>query len=172
MDVSIVFCDDQEQVDKLVEIRDRIPNVKKVLYEDPRGMRDYRSDDWFMFIDDLYALGETARTENPERFDQLIDAGHPDDVCHFCLTSGTTGLPKGAMLTHINYINMGLQLTEVDHLEADDEYVSCLDRGADEFLRCGPGHRNYHQFSGVGRDRHGGFKRDRPAFYVRCSADI
>jgi long-chain acyl-CoA synthetase len=126
MDVSIVFCDDQEQVDKLVEVRDRIPNVKKVLYEDPRGMRDYRSDDWFMFIDDLYALGEKAREENPERFDQLIDGGHSDDVCHFCLTSGTTGLPKGAMLTHINYINMGLQLTEVDYLEADDEYVSFL----------------------------------------------
>jgi len=126
MDVSIVFCDDQEQVDKLVEVRDRIPKVKKVLYEDPRGMRDYRSDDWFMFIDDLYVLGEKARAENPQRFDQLIDQGRPDDVCHFCLTSGTTGLPKGAMLSHVNYINMGLQLTKVDYLAADDEYVSFL----------------------------------------------
>ena len=53
LDVSIVFCDDQEQVDKLVEVRARIPKVKKVLYEDPRGMRDYRADDWFMFIEDL-----------------------------------------------------------------------------------------------------------------------
>ena len=48
MDVCMVFCDDQEQVDKLVEIRDRIPKVKKVIYEDPRGMRGYRADDWFM----------------------------------------------------------------------------------------------------------------------------
>ena len=126
MDVSIVFCDDQEQVDKLVEVRERIPKVKKVLYEDPRGMRDYRSDDWFMFIDDLYALGEKAREENSERFDELIDAGQADDVCHFCLTSGTTGLPKGAMLTHLNYINMGVQLTAVDYLAPSDEYVSFL----------------------------------------------
>jgi len=126
MDVSMVFCDDQEQVDKLLEVRDRIPKVKKVLYEDPRGMRDYRSDDWFMLIDDLYALGEKAREENPERFEKLVDEGRPDDVCHFCLTSGTTGLPKAAMLSHLNYINMGLKLTEVDYLEADDEYVSFL----------------------------------------------
>ena len=126
MDVSMVFCDDQEQVDKLLEVRDRIPKVKKVLYEDPRGMRSYRSDDWFMFIEDLYALGDKVREENPERFDKLVDEGHPEDVCHFCLTSGTTGLPKAAMLTHLNYINMGLRLTEIDHLEPDDEYVSFL----------------------------------------------
>ena len=126
MDVSIVFCDDQEQVDKLVEVRDQIPKVKKVLYEDPRGMRGYRSDDWFMFIDDLYEIGAGAHQDNPERFEMLVDQGQPDDVCHFCLTSGTTGLPKGAMLTHRNYINMGVQLTKVDSLDEGDEYVSFL----------------------------------------------
>jgi len=51
MDVTVVFCDDQEQVDKLVDVRDQIPQVRKVIYEDPRGMRDYRSDDWYLFID-------------------------------------------------------------------------------------------------------------------------
>ena len=126
MDVSIVFCDDQEQVDKLVEVREQIPKVKKVLYEDPRGMRGYRSDDWFMFIDDLYEIGEQAHQDNPQHFDMLVDQGQPDDVCHFCLTSGTTGLPKGAMLTHRNYINMGIQLTKVDPLNEGDEYVSFL----------------------------------------------
>jgi long-chain acyl-CoA synthetase len=125
MDVSYVFCDDQEQVDKLIEVRDRIPKVKKVFYEDPRGMRGYREDGWFMFIEDLLALGDRAAAE-PERFDRLIDSGHPDDVCHLCLTSGTTGLPKGAMMTHRNYINMGLQLSKVDPLQEGDEYVSFL----------------------------------------------
>ena len=48
---------------------------------------------------------------------ELIDRGRPDDVCHLCLTSGTTGLPKGAMMTHRNYINMGLQITKVDPLK-------------------------------------------------------
>ncbi|MBW1983964.1 MAG: AMP-binding protein, partial [Deltaproteobacteria bacterium] len=73
MNVSTVFCDDQEQVDKLVEIRDKIPNVRKVIYEDPRGMRSYRSDDWFMFIDDLYKLGEDVKKEKPDYFDELIE---------------------------------------------------------------------------------------------------
>ena len=126
MDVTAVFCDDQEQVDKLVEIRDRIPQVRKVIYEDPRGMRSYRSDDWFLFIEDLYELGDAAHAENPQRYDTLIDAGQPDDVCHFCLTSGTTGLSKGSMITHKNYINMGIQLAKVDKLEPTDEYVSFL----------------------------------------------
>lgn len=126
LDVSVVFCDDQEQVDKLVEVRDRIPGVKKVLYEDPRGMRDYRNDDWFMFIEDLYALGEVEFKDHPEHFEALVDAGQSEDACHLCLTSGTTGLPKGTVLSHRNYINMGIQITKVDPLEESDEYVSFL----------------------------------------------
>jgi len=126
LNVTVVFCNDQEQVDKLVEVRDRLPQVKKVIYEDPRGMREYRNDDWFMFIGDLYKLGEELHRREPDLFQNLVDQGKPDDVCHLCLTSGTTGLPKGAMLTHRNYINMGLQLTEVDPLEETDEYVSFL----------------------------------------------
>ncbi|MBT8345729.1 MAG: AMP-binding protein [Desulfofustis sp.] len=126
LDVKIVFCNDQEQVDKVAEVRKKIPQVKKVIYEDPRGMRSYQSDDWFLFIEDLYALGKQLHADNPELFESLVDEGKPDDVCHFCLTSGTTGLPKGAMLTHRNYVNMGLQLTEVDPLEETDEYLSFL----------------------------------------------
>ena len=126
LDVSIVFCSDQEQVDKLVEVRDRVPRVKKVIYEDDRGMRGYKADPWFMHIQELYALGDKLHQQDPQLFETLVNEGGPDDVCHLCLTSGTTGLPKGAMMTHRNYINMGLQLTEVDPLEQTDEYVSFL----------------------------------------------
>ncbi len=126
LDVKVVFCNDQEQVDKVAEVRDKIPQVKKVIYEDSRGMRSYQTDDWFMYIEDLYSLGEQLHQEDSELFERLVNKGKPDDVCHFCLTSGTTGLPKGAMLTHRNYINMGLQLTAVDPLEDTDEYVSFL----------------------------------------------
>lgn len=126
MDVSIVFCDDQEQVDKLVEIRSRIPKVNRVIYEDSRGMRDYRSDDWFLFMDDLYRMGEEAGREDDGRFERMVEQGNPDDACHMCLTSGTTGLPKGALMSHRNYINMGVQITLVDPLREGDEYVSFL----------------------------------------------
>jgi long-chain acyl-CoA synthetase len=126
LEVSVVFCDDQEQVDKLVEVRDRIPGVRRVIYEDPRGMRSYHSDDWFLDLEDLYRLGEPDADGTEARFEALVDQGAPDDVCHLCLTSGTTGLPKGSMMTHRNYINMGVQITKVDPLEANDEYVSFL----------------------------------------------
>lgn len=124
--IRAVFCDTQEQVDKLVEIRDQIPAIKKVIYEDPRGMREYKHDDWFLSIDDLYRLGAGAHESDPNRFDRLVDQGAPDDVCHLCLTSGTTGMPKGTMMTHRNYINMGVQITKVDPLDPGDEYVSFL----------------------------------------------
>ena len=126
MKARMVFCDDQEQVDKIVEIRKRVPVVKKVIYEDSRGMRGYRSDEWFLHIQDLYRVGDERHTAKPDHFEELVDAGRPDDVCHLCLTSGTTGLSKGTMLTHKNFISMGLQLTEADPLEDTDEYVSFL----------------------------------------------
>jgi long-chain acyl-CoA synthetase len=126
MEATVVFCDDQEQVDKVREVRQKIPGVRKVIFEDPRGMRSYRTDDWFMSIEEVYALGEEALRKAPGRVDELVDQGKPDDVCHLCLTSGTTGLPKGAMMTHRNYINMGIRLTEVDPLAESDEYVSFL----------------------------------------------
>lgn len=124
--VSVVFCDNQEQVDKVLDVRDLIPNVKKIIFEDPRGMREYMSDDWFIDIQDLYKLGEKEHAVSPDLFETLVDQGKPDDPCHLCLTSGTTGLPKGTIMTHKNYINMGVQITQVDPLEPTDEYVSFL----------------------------------------------
>lgn len=127
LEVSAVFCDDQEQVDKLVEVRDRIPNVKHVIYEDPRGMRSYRSDDWFLEYEDLLEMGRKAMADGgAEKIETLIDAGSPEDCCFLCLTSGTTGLPKGSMMLHRNYINMGIQISKVDKLADTDEYLSFL----------------------------------------------
>ncbi len=124
--VKAVFCDNQEQVDKVLDVRDEIPHVKKVIFEDPRGMREYLSDDWFTDIRDIYKSGEKEHEKDPGLFESLVDRGNPDEVCHICLTSGTTGLPKGTMMTHRNYINMGVRITEVDPLEPTDEYVSFL----------------------------------------------
>jgi long-chain acyl-CoA synthetase len=89
-------------------------------------MRAYYSDDWFIDIRDLYKLGEKEHAASPALFETLVDQGKPDDPCHLCLTSGTTGLPKGTIMTHKNYINMGVKITEVDPLEPTDEYVSFL----------------------------------------------
>ncbi|MBF0201234.1 MAG: AMP-binding protein [Desulfamplus sp.] len=124
--ITMVFCDNQEQVDKLVDIRERVPGIQKVIYEDPRGMREYKKDPWFVSMEEIYRLGQAVHAGEPGLFDSLVDQGSPNDVCHMCLTSGTTGMPKGTMMTHQNYINMGVQITKVDPLEPQDEYVSFL----------------------------------------------
>lgn len=126
MEIDMVFCDDQEQVDKILEIKDRIPRVKRVIYEDPRGMRNYQSDEWFLAIEELYRLGEGFLEKEPGLFESMVKEGKPDDTCHFCLTSGTTGIPKAAIMTHRNYINMGIQIAKVDRLDDTDEYLSFL----------------------------------------------
>ena len=126
LEISVVFCNDQEQVDKLVEVREQIPGVVRVIYEDPRGMRNYRADDWFLDFDRLLELGRETLAADPGHIEAIIDQGKPDDVCFLCLTSGTTGLPKGAMMCHRNYINMGIQITKVDRLTESDEYLSFL----------------------------------------------
>jgi len=159
--VSVVFCDNQEQVDKVKEVRDQIPHVKKVIFEDPRGMRDYMSDDWFVNIRDLFDMGDAAHAKDPDLFESLVDQGKPEDVCHLCLTSGTTGLPKGTMMTHKNYINMGVRITQVDPLEETDEYVSFL-----PFAWIGE------QMNSFGVAMATGIKGDRPPFHVRGPQDL
>ena len=92
--VSVAFCDNQEQVDKFVEIRDQVPLISRVIFEDPRGMRSYGFDDWFMDIRDIYKQGEAVHDTHPALFESLVDQGDPDDVCHLCMTSGPPGCPR------------------------------------------------------------------------------
>jgi long-chain acyl-CoA synthetase len=123
---AIVLAENQEQVDKLLEIRNEIPSVRKVIYEDPRGMRAYRGDPWLISFEEVLRLGEAAEQKRPGLLDELIDQGRPDDVCHLSLTSGTTGRPKAAMLMHRNLIHMGVSLQSIDPLKPTDDYLSFL----------------------------------------------
>ncbi|MCS7058736.1 MAG: long-chain fatty acid--CoA ligase [Meiothermus sp.] len=123
---AFVLAEDQEQVDKLIEIRGEIPSVRKVIYEDPRGMRAYRDDPWFISYEEVERLGEAYLQRHPTAVEERINEGNPEDVCHLSLTSGTTGRPKAAMLRHRNLLHMGVALQEVDPLEPTDDYLSFL----------------------------------------------
>lgn len=124
-DSTLVFAKDQEQCDKLIEIKDRLPKVERVIYWDEKGLWSY-DDEWLLDYDEVQALGRHLHEEKPALFDQLVDAGKADEFAIFCYTSGTTGQPKGAMISHANLID-GCDLTlEVDPRTADDEYLSFL----------------------------------------------
>jgi long-chain acyl-CoA synthetase len=123
---AFVLAENQEQVDKLLEIRSEIPSVRKVIYEDPRGMRIYANDPWIVGFDAVEKLGQEYLKQHPKAVEERIAMGKPDDVCHLSLTSGTTGRPKAAMLMHRNLLHMGVALQEIDPLKPTDDYLSFL----------------------------------------------
>ncbi len=103
-EAKFVAVNDQEQVDKFLEIKDELPNLKKVIYWDPKGLRDY-ADPLLMSFNQVIALGHNYEEEHPGLFEQGINAGKGDDLAMVYYTSGTTGLPKGVLITHHSLIS-------------------------------------------------------------------
>jgi long-chain acyl-CoA synthetase len=122
-----VVAEDQEQVDKLVELRGagRIPVVERIIYYDPRGLEGLDHTELLEFTR-VERTGEGQESTDPDWFEREIDGTRSEDVAILCTTSGTTGRPKLAMLTHANLLAMGRSLMEVDPIEPDDEFVSFL----------------------------------------------
>jgi len=114
---------DQEQCDKLLEIRENIPNVRKVIYWDERGMW-YYDDPWLLSFEEVQALGRKLLEEQPTLFEEMVSAGTGKDLANLCYTSGTTGLPKGAMLTHENFVLASRYFEETDPRYDTDNLIS------------------------------------------------
>jgi long-chain acyl-CoA synthetase len=100
----MLFAKDQEQCDKLLDIKDEMPHLRAVIYWDPRGMWAY-DDPWLMSYEEVQARGRKLDAEQPELFSGLVADGKGEDLCNLCYTSGTTGLPKAAMLSHLNFLS-------------------------------------------------------------------
>jgi len=123
--VKFIVVEDQEQVDKILEMWDDLSGVEKVIYYDPKGLRNY-TEEFLMFFPDVEKLGEAFEQENPGWFEASVQRGKEDDVAILSTTSGTTGNPKLAMITHKNLISMGHNLMELDPLGPNDRFVSFL----------------------------------------------
>jgi long-chain acyl-CoA synthetase len=95
---KVLIAEDQEQVDKALEVRSELPDLLKIIYIEPRGVRNY-GDEILMSWDDLLAVGGRHRAANPNAIEQLMTEVSPDDIVTLIYTSGTTGPPKGAMLS-------------------------------------------------------------------------
>ena len=127
-EVAVIVAEDQEQVDKVVSLKDQLPAVRHVIYDDPRGMAQYRHD-WLRSFAEIEELGRKFGQEHPGYLEAAIDRGRPDDVAMIWYTSGTTGHPKGAMLTHANLIETARMLTKVEDLRPEDDWLSYLPMG-------------------------------------------
>ena len=100
-DSRFLFVENDEQLDKFLEVRKDIPGLSKVIVLDPEGLHDF-SDEKVIFLDELYRLGREQLKETPDLFEAETAKTDPDATAILVYTSGTTGMPKGAMISHSN----------------------------------------------------------------------
>jgi len=124
-DTRFFMGETQEEVDKALFIKDECPKLEWVIWDDPKGMRSYHQD-FLISIKKVQELGKELDKKEPELFEKMINEGHGDDICLLFYTSGTTALPKGALLSHYNMLTMGRNLMAVDPCYDTDDFVSYL----------------------------------------------
>lgn len=124
-DTKFFMGETQEEVDKALSIQDGCPKLEWIIWDDPKGMRNYRQKN-LISLKRVQELGMELDEKDPGLFERTIDEGHGDDICLLFYTSGTTALPKGALLSHWNMLTMGRNLMAVDPCYDTDDFVSYL----------------------------------------------
>jgi len=120
-EARLVVAEDQEQVDKMLELRRSLPELEYVVYHDPKGLSRYDESGLMSFEQ----VREKGRAD-ASRFPNWVEQVQPEDPCLIATTSGTTGRPKLAMLSHRNMLSMAWNLGQVDPKRESDEFVSFL----------------------------------------------
>jgi long-chain acyl-CoA synthetase len=124
-EIALAFAEDQEQVDKLLEILPRCPSLRRICYDDPRGLRNYKQPQLRSY-EQLLASGREALARNPASIDVEIDKGTGSDVAGLFFTSGTTAAPKGVVHTHSSLIEPSRTAAELEKLGEKDVILAYL----------------------------------------------
>jgi long-chain acyl-CoA synthetase len=122
---SFALAEDQEQTDKLMHLKEEIPRLEYIIYDDPRGLQNY-THDWLMAFADVQEKGRKFGKENPNYFMDTVNELTPDDISIICYTSGTTGNPKGVMITHRMIANCSLGFLKWDNLDETENIMAYL----------------------------------------------
>jgi long-chain acyl-CoA synthetase len=124
-EVAVIVAEDQEQVDKILSLKDRLPKLTLLIYDDPLGMREYRDPFLKSFID-IQAAGRAFAADHAGYVEAEIETGNADDLTLLCYTSGTTGKPKGVMLSHANMIGAARAFAAAEDVRPTDEWLCYL----------------------------------------------
>jgi long-chain acyl-CoA synthetase len=124
-EVRFAMVEDQEQVDKLLEIREQCPLLANIIFDDPRGLRNYE-EPGLVALDALIAGGQAFTKAQAGFFQAEIDKAQPDDVAAMFFTSGTTGNPKGVVHTHHTLLDRAQAGAEFDKLSSSEEVLAYL----------------------------------------------
>ena len=119
------FAEDEEQLDKVLEVRESTPTLEKIIVFDMEGLRNF-SDEQCMSIEALLDMGRAWLADRPETWEREINAAEPEDLMIMTYTSGTTGRPKGAMISHRNMISQMICLREAMPMHRGDEQLAFL----------------------------------------------
>jgi len=124
-DVCFAFAEDQEQVDKLLEIREQCPQLAHIYFDDPRGLRDY-DEPGLVSMEEMMAGGKVFAGQHQAFLKSQIERAGPDDVAAMFFTSGTTGNPKGVVHTHNSLLDRARAGADFDKLTHEEEVLAYL----------------------------------------------
>jgi long-chain acyl-CoA synthetase len=124
-EVRFAVVEDQEQVDKMLEIREQCPQLKHILFDDPRGLRNY-DEPGLAGLEEVMAAGKVFASEHPDFFREEVEKAQPEHVAAMFFTSGTTGNPKGVVHTHFTLLNRAEVGARFDKLTAAEEVLAYL----------------------------------------------